>query len=394
VLDFDWPENLFLEHERTFHFSGPAVPGSFQSKVPIFSLHKQLYEKFQQILDAEAFGSFTIVPSALAYSVLTARGDSGHPASKHRFIGRLITPSRMEVHRFHENALVDSLLIGKDRNTPCFFKETLRCIQEEESDEDVNIRLLCTNGDCASPEDGAWDGSGLPLRKEPVEESVLSLWLKQLLRQETVSSFDTTLHLKPWKMPKAVYPLLGLVAIYALFAMQQLHRNTEMMETAKELKRQKVQLENQWKPIEQLRERIAQLQEDQKSLAQFDKEAYPVLPLLNHLSKVTPDDTWLNYFSLRDGKLTIRGESKSAIKYLSALSEVEGLENVQFASPVSRLPNSDKERLVINMQINPAKLRVALEQTEGEADPFEGSQAQGADNSTISRTGSRDTPAS
>ena len=26
ALNFDWQENLFLEHERTLHFSGPAVP--------------------------------------------------------------------------------------------------------------------------------------------------------------------------------------------------------------------------------------------------------------------------------------------------------------------------------------------------------------------------------
>ena len=109
-----------------------------------------------------------------------------------------------------------------------------------------------------------------------------------------------------------------------------------MVQTSKHLKVQINQLETRWQPIEQLQTHITKFREDQKTLSEFNHEDYRLLELLNFLTLLTPDDTWLNYLSLRKGQLILRGESKSAIKYLSELSKIEGLSDVKFASPVTR----------------------------------------------------------
>ena len=53
----------------------------------------------------------------------------------------------------------------------------------------------------------------------------------------------------------------------------------------------------------------------------------------------------------------MRGESKSAIKYLSELSKIEGLSDVKFASPVTRDPGTDQERFNVQLQLDMEKLK-------------------------------------
>ena len=134
-----------------------------------------------------------------------------------------------------------------------------------------------------------------------------------------------------------------------------------MVQTSNRLKVQIHQLETQWKPIEQIQTRITKFQEDQKTLSQFKGEDYQLLELLSFLTQLTPDDTWLNYLSLRQGQLIIRGESKSALKYLAELSKTEGLNDVKFASPVTRDPGTDLERFNVQLQLDMEKLKKSFE---------------------------------
>jgi general secretion pathway protein L len=134
-----------------------------------------------------------------------------------------------------------------------------------------------------------------------------------------------------------------------------------MVQTSNGLKVQIHQLEARWKPIEELQTRITKFQEDQKTLSQFKSEDYQLVELLSFLTQLTPDDTWLNYLSLRQGQLIIRGESRSAIKYLAELSKTEGLSDVKFASPVTRDPGTDLERFNVQLQLDMDKLKKSFE---------------------------------
>jgi hypothetical protein len=67
--------------------------------------------------------------------------------------------------------------------------------------------------------------------------------------------------------------------------------------------------------------------------------------------------------------LILRGESKSALKYLADLSKIEGLTDVKFASPVTRDPGTDAERFNVQLQLDMEKLKKSFDGLPPELPP-------------------------
>jgi hypothetical protein len=363
ALHFDWQENVFHEHDRSLHFFGAAVPVDHHLSVPIFSMPMSTYDKLYQVLGGSLFQTFAVIPSALSYQAFLQSLPAEEEGETLKIVGRMIDPLHMEVHRFYHGAFLDSSVIGKNFHNLRLFQEGLRCLNEGTCRADAQIHLVCTEAEAAKTEqcgDG-WRDDGVPLRVHTTSEALVSEWVRHLLQLDHIRTFDVELLLKPWKAPKVVWPILAFILLYSLYAIFQVRSADHFADSSKQLKRQVGQLETQWKPIEALQTRISKFQEDRKTLSEFNKEGYPLMEILTLLTQVTPDDTWLNYLSLRKGQLILRGESKSAIKYLSELSKTEGLTDVKFASPVTRNPNSDQERFNVQLQLDYEKLMKVLE---------------------------------
>jgi len=366
AINFDWQENIFHEYESTLHFFGPPLPINHHISVPIFSLQREIYDKFQQALNASLFHVFTVLPSALAYETfLPAPGDPEKPLS---IMARALDDSQLEVHRFYKGVFLDSMLIGKSEYSLGLFHENLRCMgngeEEETSEAEPRVSLLCTDGECmeAGGDYGrGWTDTGIKAVTQSIDGSFIGNWINRLLLKDTVHTFDSEILLKPWQVPKSAWAILAVVLLFLAYAFYQVNTSDKLAMTSKQLKRQLNQLEIQWKPIEELQTRISKFQEDRKTLSEFNREGYPLLELLTFLTQLTPEDTWLNYLSLRKGQFVIRGESKSAIKYLSELSKTDGLTDVKFASPVTRNPTSDMERFNVQLQIDMEKLKKSLD---------------------------------
>src|SRR5208283_706358 len=359
AVNFDWQENIFQEHDRTLHFSGPPVALNQHVSVPIFSIQRQIYDKLNQALNGTLFHTFAVVPSALSFSALLPLIDGG--GEECEIIVRGLDDENLEVHRFYRGAFLDSAVVGKSFHGLKLFGEKLKCTGNEECEP--HIHLVCAPGECNSAESPAatWRKAGLPVKVQEISESLVTSWLNRLLKQDAIHTFDSEILLKPWQIPRIVAPLAALIFIFALYGLYQSHSTTNMVETSNRLKVQIHQLEARWKPIEALQTRIAKFQEDQKTLSQFNREDYQLLELLNFLTQLTPDDTWLNYLSVRQGQLILRGESRSAIKYLAELSKTEGLSDVKFASPVTRDPGTDLERFNVQLQLDMEKLKKGFE---------------------------------
>ena len=182
-----------------------------------------------------------------------------------------------------------------------------------------------------------------------------------MLKQDVIHTFDSEILLKPWQVPRIAAPLAALLFIFALYGLYQSHSTASMVKTSNGLKVQINQLEARWKPIEQIQTRIAKFQEDQKTLSQFKSEDCQFLELLTFLTQLTPEDTWLTHLSLRQGQLILRGESKSAIKYLSELSKTDGFNDVKFASPITRDRGTDLEKFNVQLQLDMEKLKKSFE---------------------------------
>jgi general secretion pathway protein L len=361
ALTFDWQENIFHDHEQTLHFFGPPVSVNQHLSVPIFSLQRDVYEKFHQAMGAGAFETFAVIPSALAFASFLPLLSADENRPPIDMMGRFIDPSHLEVHRYYKGQLLDSVMLDKNHDNLRLFRENLLSLGDGESENEAHINLLCTDGECSDGYVHEWRDQELSFRPHEVHDSLVSHWVKYLLNQDQIQAFDAHLLLKPWKMPKIVWPLLCAVVVFLLFAAWQVHSFSNQRELYRTLKKQNAQLETQWKPIEQLQTRISKFVEDQKTLSEFNVEGYPLLEILTVLSQETPIDTWLNYLSVRKGQLMVRGESKSAIKYLPELSKIEGFSDVRFASPVTKNPASDMERFNIQIHLDLEKFKKTIE---------------------------------
>jgi Tfp pilus assembly protein PilN len=363
ALNFDWQENIFLEHERTLHFSGPAVPVNHSLSVPIFSLQRDLFDKFHQVLGAANFQHFHIIPTSLLYRAFLAPKQARGDASPLEIYARLIDPTHLELHRFYQGQFLDSMLIGKNRDNLRVFLEHQRLDEGSlGGTEPAPIHLICTDSEELKGKTcGRFYTDEISFDLEPIQGSLVSHWVAYLFDQDLIQTFDAPLLLKPWKTPRIAWPLLATAVAYSIFAFYQIHAHNQLQDSSRRLKKEIAQLETQWKPIEQLQTRIAKFQEDQKTLYEFNLEGYPLFEILTLLSQTTPEDTWLNYFSVRKGQIILRGDSKSAIKFLSELSKIEGFGDVRFASPVTRSPSSEDERFNVQLQVDHEKLRKTIE---------------------------------
>jgi Tfp pilus assembly protein PilN len=367
TLSFDWSENLLYDPEQTHYFSGPPARGSDQLIVPIFSLPLERYDKLYQASGAVHFSSFTLIPAALAYEALLKTHPDVAAGAESEIFARLLGPTELEVHHYVKGRLIDSSILQKGHETVRLFRETLLSYQDDEAELNV-VSLLSTPDEVHNVTERSWVEAALPVQTLLLNGSLLIPWVEHIFTQERIYAFGSQLQVKPWQPPKIIFPLLVMLILYAGFGTYQRYQHDRSIRTTNELYAQRKQLEAQWKPIEELQAKITKLQEEQKIFGEFDQQGYPVLELLTLLSEVTPEDTWLDYLSLANKELQIRGESASAVKYLSELSKIEGFSNVSFASPVSKNPSSDKERFNVRIQLDAEKLAKTLPSIEIEPD--------------------------
>jgi general secretion pathway protein L len=71
--------------------------------------------------------------------------------------------------------------------------------------------------------------------------------------------------------------------------------------------------------------------------------------MLNTLSTLIKDDTWLTYAQYADGHLQIQGESPAASNLISVLEASDLFANARFVSPVTQDNVSKQERFQITV---------------------------------------------
>jgi len=110
-------------------------------------------------------------------------------------------------------------------------------------------------------------------------------------------------------------------------------------------------LEKDAKKVKALQKDIdATIDETRQLLA--EKSAAPaMLEMLNTLSSVINDDTWLSYVQYSDGHLQIQGESPTASTLIAVLEASELFAHVRFASPVIQDAINKLERFQISVDV-------------------------------------------
>jgi general secretion pathway protein L len=97
---------------------------------------------------------------------------------------------------------------------------------------------------------------------------------------------------------------------------------------------------------------------DETRLLIAEKNAFPpVVDMLNSLSALMKDDTWLSYLQYSGGHVQIQGESPAASALIGMLEDSEMFANARFVSPVTQDKASKQERFQITVDVAAAKAK-------------------------------------
>ena len=100
-----------------------------------------------------------------------------------------------------------------------------------------------------------------------------------------------------------------------------------------------------------LRKEIDRMVVDAGFLIRHKHESVKSVLLLEELTRLIPDDTWLQRFQLNGREVRISGHSASASRLVTLIEESQAFEKVVFRSPVTQDQRSGKERFNLSLRI-------------------------------------------
>lgn len=142
----------------------------------------------------------------------------------------------------------------------------------------------------------------------------------------------------------AVFLLLGAVLVLPVwFEYQTVNALQEKIDT----------IEKDAKEVKALQLEINAMIDETRLLIAEKSAAPAVVDMLNTLSTLIKDDTWLAYAQYSDGHLQIQGESPAASALIGVLEDSELFANARFVSPVTQDKVSGQERFQITVDVTP-----------------------------------------
>jgi general secretion pathway protein L len=103
--------------------------------------------------------------------------------------------------------------------------------------------------------------------------------------------------------------------------------------------------------VQRTRTELEQSTEEVAFLAQRKHASPAVIDLLEALTRLLPDDTWLLRFELRNGHVKIQGESPTASTLISIIESSPLFRDTSFVAPVTQNPRTGLERFVITARV-------------------------------------------
>ncbi len=147
-------------------------------------------------------------------------------------------------------------------------------------------------------------------------------------------------HAQSWsRIP--LYFFLGALVLSLLIPLGYKYRRVDQIEMAL--------AEVRSSSSEQLsiREKLIEA-EDALKFIEAKRQTSPIaLDVVEKLSTLIPDHTWLERLEMQGGKLEIRGESAKALTLIDILEEAPEFSNVRFKSPVTRNKDNGHDRFHI-----------------------------------------------
>lgn len=104
----------------------------------------------------------------------------------------------------------------------------------------------------------------------------------------------------------------------------------------------------------QLRKKVDRLKANSQFLIDKKQSSFPVLQVMDELTRILPDDTWITRLDIKGLELQIQGQSSSAAALIPLIESSSILHNPRFRSPVTQIPRSEVERFHLSAEIREA----------------------------------------
>lgn len=159
-------------------------------------------------------------------------------------------------------------------------------------------------------------------------------------------------HLQP-KIPNTPRRIIaGLVTLLIILTLSSLALPVWLeYQAVQDLQTKIAKIEKEVKAVKSLQADMDTLREENQALINEKTAAPPVVAVLNELSRLLRDDSWLSYLQYSEGQLQLQGESPTASNLLADLEASEYFAKASFASPVTQDKASGMERFQITAEI-------------------------------------------
>ncbi|WP_340120942.1 PilN domain-containing protein [Methylobacter svalbardensis] len=169
-------------------------------------------------------------------------------------------------------------------------------------------------------------------------------------RYEGYNLLRDTLREKTANTPRLIYSGL-IAAVFLLLAAVLVSPVWFEYRTVNALQEKIDTLEKDAKDVKALQLEIDAMIDETRLLIAEKSAAPTVVDMLNSLSALMKDDTWLSYAQYSDGHLQIQGESPAASALIGVLEDSELFANARFVSPVTQDKISGQERFQITVDV-------------------------------------------
>jgi general secretion pathway protein L len=111
------------------------------------------------------------------------------------------------------------------------------------------------------------------------------------------------------------------------------------------------QYQKQANEVAVLRDEVSAAERENSFLEDRKLQTFSVMDVLQELTLILPDDTWLSQFEIRDDKVHLYGQSVASAVLIPLIESSKMFRNVSFRSPVTQNSKNNTERFHISAEI-------------------------------------------
>lgn len=102
-----------------------------------------------------------------------------------------------------------------------------------------------------------------------------------------------------------------------------------------------------------LRQEVEKLVDGSRYLVRKKQTELTMVHLLDEISGVIPDHTWVNRIDIAAGEISLQGQSAAAAGLIASIEASPTFRNARFRSPVTQIVRTDQERFHLSAEISP-----------------------------------------